>query len=111
MSSIGSSGAAYILPGSISGTQRNHADADRLKAEQATQKQQADRQDFLTGDAADVGETGESADRDADGRLPSPAQQNEQNSAGDPADPSHAEPPRRSNELGEGRGAALDLDA
>jgi hypothetical protein len=108
MSSIGSSGAGYILPGSIAGTQRNHADADRLKAEQATQKQLSDRQQFLTGDKADIGETGESADRDADGRLPYSVEQPNPDTAESPAAESR---PRKSNEAAEGHGAILDLDA
>ena len=69
MSILGAGGAAgYIIPASIAGTQRNHAEADRVRGEQSAQKARVDAHDRATGEQ-DV-EPEFTPDRDVDGRVP-----------------------------------------
>ena len=105
MSAIGSGPAAYGLPASIAGAQRNSADADRVKADQAQQSRQVQQDRQAEGD---VDETNLSSDRDADGRQPFVL-------PGNPAAEDDVQPPsdgqRRGRDAEGARGGVLDLDA
>ena len=107
MSILGAGGAGgYLIPASIAGTQRNQAEADRVRAEQAAQKTRVDAHDRATGEL-DV-EPEFSADRDADGRLPyAPSEQNPRSKQPPAADTADRRKPAPLAETG----IILDLDA
>jgi len=83
---------AVNLAGSVSGTQRNTAETDRAKAGAAERNLQADLKALSAKSMGDIGETDQSADRDADGRrMLDPGETD----AGQPDDaPMQAESPR-----------------
>lgn len=71
MSTIGpTSVGATNLAGSLAGAQRNSGDGDRVKEAAGERKTQADLKDLSSKTLNGIGETGESGDRDADGRTP-----------------------------------------
>uniref|UniRef100_A0A7C4QQM2 Uncharacterized protein n=1 Tax=Schlesneria paludicola TaxID=360056 RepID=A0A7C4QQM2_9PLAN len=73
MSAIGSGGMNVgPLVGSVAGLsgQRRVADADRQQAEAAERKFQVDREALAERMVGDIGESGQTDERDADGRQP-----------------------------------------
>lgn len=61
---------AINLAGSVAGSQRNAADADRVKERSAERNVQSDLKALAAKSLDDVGQADESHDRDADGRTP-----------------------------------------
>jgi hypothetical protein len=106
MSILGAGGLGGLpLASSIAGSLRNNAAADdRTKAEQATQKFQAD-ENKAANLSEDVEEMEFSADRDVDGRLPYTARRRRK--GGSEGEDSQ---PRAADAEGE-RGSSLDLEA
>ena len=109
MSSIGSANVGALnLAGSLAGTQRSEADADRVKADSADRKFQIDQQSLSARGMDDVAETDLSTDRDADGRLPYGQMSNPEDAV--QSDGEHSSEHRNRDASGE-RGIALDLQA
>lgn len=110
MSVLGPNLGAVNLAASITGTLRNPAAADRVTADQAAQKLQADRVQMATRDLDDALESdlshGQVADRDADGREPWAYRQRPDN-PDEPDDPDA----ERTPPLEDDRGRTLDLNA
>lgn len=106
MSILGAGGLGGLpLASSIAGSLRNNAAADdRTKAEQATQKMQADEQKAAS-HQEDVEEMEFSADRDVDGRTPYTVRRRRKGQS-ENAD----SPPRPPDPEGD-RGGSLDLEA
>ena len=111
MSAIGpGSIGALNLAGSLAGSQRNGAEADRIKSDAAERKFQIDQREMSAHSLDDVSETGLSADRDADGRQLH-GESPEQGQTTDEMPSRPAKTLRRGQDaLGE-RGRLLDLEA
>ena len=105
MSILGAGGLGGLpLASSIAGSLRSNKADDRTKAEQATQKMQADEQKAAS-NQEDVEEMEFSADRDVDGRVPYTVRRRRKGqSEGDDS------PPRPPDPEGD-RGGSLDLEA
>lgn len=119
--SIGpSTPANYSLPASIVGTaSRNLNETTQARGEAAQQNLRAGQAAFSVRDNEDVMETGLSADRDVDGRLPYDLPQDENQAEDeqqddgtneDPGDPSSGNVHHSIDPDGE-RGGSLDIDA
>jgi hypothetical protein len=112
MSTIPSSiSPAVHLAGSVSGTQRRDSQADRTAEAAAQQRLPADRHELAARSLGDIGQTDQSADRDADG-----GREHEPDVPPDPAADEQPQPPgtpavqRAADAAGE-RGRLLDCDA
>lgn len=114
--SIGPTGpSGYSLPSSIVGSaNRNLNETAQAKAEAAQQNADATQARFSVRDNEDVMETGLSADRDVDGRLPydlPPEEQPEEEVEAEANSTNPAEEPHRSIDAEGERGRTLDLEA
>lgn len=115
MSSIGPGSLGAInLAGSLAGAQRNTGDADRLKQSAAQRNASVDLNEKAAQSIQGIGETDESADRDADGRSPYDFVDGDEHSASDSEDPSRTTTPParlRAEDVDGNRGVHLDLEA
>ncbi|MCA9094055.1 MAG: hypothetical protein KDA68_11240 [Planctomycetaceae bacterium] len=114
--SIGpSSPSGYSLPASIVGSAaRNLNETSQARNEAAQQNVQAGQAKFSVRDNEDVMETGLSADRDVDGRLPydAPPEEQQQEEEGEGNEgTSAAQDVHRSFDPDGERGGELDLEA
>ncbi len=107
--------SGYSLPSSIVGSAtRNLNETAQAKAEAAQQNADATQARFSVRDNEDVMETGLSADRDVDGRLPYdlPPEEHPKEEADTEANPNNpAGEPHRSIDAEGERGRTLDLEA
>lgn len=100
---------ALNLAGSIAGTQRNGAAADREKEVAADRNNQINQQAQAAHNHEDIAETDLNADRDADGRLLY-AEAPGSGEAGETSEDAPKDPLRPTDAFGE-RGNTLDLEA
>ena len=111
MSIIGTGNLGAInLAGSVAGAQQNsNAEANRLKEAAVQRNTKAALEDIAARSLEDVGETDESADRDADGRMPFGNSDSESLEHADRL--GEPQMPRRIQDANGERGQRLDLDA
>lgn len=110
MSSIGSGpmGIAPLASSAAGGVgQQRAADANRVTQDGNVQRFQLDRADQLEKAVGDIGESDETDERDADGRMPWVVKRTEQQPDQDQGSPPR---PKPADPLEE-RGGTLDLDA